>query len=59
MAGTALWPADDSETQELLSFFQLEKAFYEIEYEISNRPSWTDLPVRGALRILSERGIVS
>jgi maltose alpha-D-glucosyltransferase/alpha-amylase len=32
----------------------LEKAFYEIEYELAHRPEWLRVPLTGAIRILSE-----
>jgi len=37
----------------MLDFFMLEKAFYEIDYEIGHRPDWVRVPLTGALRILS------
>ena len=37
----------------LLDFFLLEKAFYEIEYELAHRPDWLRVPLAGTLRILS------
>ena len=58
LAGTDIWPTDETQTQDLLNLFQLEKAFYEIEYEVTNRPAWTHIPLEGALRILAERGVV-
>ncbi len=48
-----LWPKDRAAADHLLDFFLLEKAFYEIEYELSHRPDWLRVPVAGALRILS------
>jgi maltose alpha-D-glucosyltransferase/alpha-amylase len=48
-----LWPADRATADRLLDFFLLEKAFYEIEYELAHRPGWVRVPLRGALRILS------
>jgi maltose alpha-D-glucosyltransferase/alpha-amylase len=53
-----LWPADEAESKELLDLFLLEKAFYEIEYELTNRPSWSHIPLEATLRILQERGII-
>jgi maltose alpha-D-glucosyltransferase/alpha-amylase len=47
-----LWPQDRGKANRLLDFFLLEKVFYEIEYEMSYRPDWVGVPVRGALRIL-------
>ena len=43
---------DRGKADRLLDFFLLEKVFYEIEYEMSYRPDWVRVPVRGALRIL-------
>jgi maltose alpha-D-glucosyltransferase/alpha-amylase len=53
-----IWPADKAEAEALLNLFQLEKAFYEIEYEVTNRPGWVHIPLEGTLRILAERGVV-
>jgi predicted trehalose synthase len=30
----------------------LDKALYELSYELNNRPDWVDIPVDGLLRIL-------
>jgi maltose alpha-D-glucosyltransferase/alpha-amylase len=48
-----LWPKDRDAADRLLDFFLLEKAFYEIEYELSHRPDRLRVPLAGALRILS------
>jgi maltose alpha-D-glucosyltransferase/alpha-amylase len=50
-----LWPADPLAARQMLDFFLLEKAFYEIEYELAHRPDWLRVPLTGALRILSEQ----
>ncbi|MGN6462293.1 MAG: maltose alpha-D-glucosyltransferase [Pseudolabrys sp.] len=52
-----LWPAEEEGQQELLAFFELEKALYEIEYEIENRPDWLHIPVGGVIRILQRAGV--
>jgi maltose alpha-D-glucosyltransferase / alpha-amylase len=49
-----LWPADPRAATDLLNFFLLEKAFYEIEYELAHRPDWLRVPLTGMLRILSQ-----
>jgi maltose alpha-D-glucosyltransferase / alpha-amylase len=54
-----LWPQDRDAADRLLDFFLLEKAFYEIEYELSHRPDWLRVPLAGALRILSRHAGVS
>jgi maltose alpha-D-glucosyltransferase/alpha-amylase len=33
----------------LLELFELEKAFYELRYELSHRPDWALVPLRGIL----------
>ncbi|QPF83437.1 maltose alpha-D-glucosyltransferase [Bradyrhizobium genosp. L] len=55
MAGQRLWPADAGAADRLLGFFLLEKAFYEIEYELTNRPDWLRVPLTGLLRILAQQ----
>jgi maltose alpha-D-glucosyltransferase / alpha-amylase len=36
----------------LLELFVLEKALYELRYEIANRPDWAEIPLRGVLALL-------
>ena len=48
----------DAEARNLLEFFLLEKAFYEMEYELMNRPAWLHVPLEGTLRILAHHGVV-
>jgi trehalose synthase-fused probable maltokinase len=36
----------------LLSIFELEKAVYELRYELNNRPDWVKIPVAGIERLL-------
>jgi trehalose synthase-fused probable maltokinase len=38
----------------LLSVFELEKAVYELRYELNNRPDWVGIPVAGIQRMLAE-----
>jgi maltokinase len=38
----------------LLAVFELEKAVYELRYELNNRPDWVKIPVAGILRMLDE-----
>jgi len=33
----------------LLGLFELEKALYELRYELSNRPTWVGIPLQGIL----------
>jgi maltose alpha-D-glucosyltransferase/alpha-amylase len=50
---TGLWPSSQQEASRLLDFFLLEKAFYEIEYELAHRPDWLRVPLAGTLQILA------
>jgi maltokinase len=38
----------------LLRVFELEKAVYELRYELNNRPDWVGIPVVGIARMLEE-----
>ncbi|HZP78189.1 MAG TPA: maltose alpha-D-glucosyltransferase [Pseudolabrys sp.] len=53
-----LWPTDAAEARQLLDFFLLEKAIYEIEYEAANRPGWLHVPLAGVMRLLARSGVV-
>jgi maltokinase len=48
----SLLPPGDAATQTLLSIFELEKAVYELRYELNNRPDWVEIPVAGIARLL-------
>jgi maltose alpha-D-glucosyltransferase/alpha-amylase len=41
------------ETQALLDAFVLEKALYELQYELNNRPTWIHIPIAGILSLCS------
>ena len=53
-AGAAFIPARRDELQILLDAFVLEKAIYEINYELNNRPTWLTIPLQGVLHVLGE-----
>ena len=50
----ALLPAGEAAIQNLLSIFELEKAIYELRYELDNRPDWVVIPVAGIRRLLED-----
>ncbi len=47
-------PPDDGDLRTLLEAHLLEKAVYELGYELNNRPGWIHLPVQGILQLLDE-----
>jgi maltokinase len=47
-----LLPAGEAATSKLLAIFELEKAVYELHYELNNRPDWAAIPVAGIARLL-------
>jgi maltokinase len=47
-----LLPAGEAAIVNLLSIFELEKAIYELGYELDNRPDWVPIPVAGIRRLL-------
>jgi trehalose synthase-fused probable maltokinase len=49
----SLVPAGSS-FDKLLAVFELEKAVYELRYELNNRPEWVPIPVAGIVRMLAE-----
>ncbi|MEA3073972.1 MAG: maltose alpha-D-glucosyltransferase / alpha-amylase [Alphaproteobacteria bacterium] len=54
-----LWPRSTQAADRLLDFFLLEKAFYEIEYELAHRPDWLRVPLAGTWRILSRSEVAA
>ena len=47
-----LLPAGHVAVNKLLSIFELEKATYELRYELNNRPDWVGIPVAAIERLL-------
>ena len=48
----SLLPSSRDQVERLLTVFELEKAVYELRYELHNRPDWVAIPVAGILRML-------
>jgi maltokinase len=48
----SLLPDGEEAMTRLLAIFELEKAVYELRYELDNRPDWISIPVAGILRLL-------
>jgi maltokinase len=48
----SLLPPGRAAVERLLAVFELEKAVYELRYELDNRPDWVKIPVAGIARLL-------
>src|SRR5690606_18641635 len=44
-------PKTDEELTIMLNAYILEKAVYELSYELNNRPDWVGIPLQGLLQI--------
>lgn len=53
--GEAFVPADATAFGALLDAFMLEKNYYELQYELDNRPDWVRIPLCGIHALISER----
>jgi maltokinase len=51
-ADAALLPPGQEAMDKLLAVFELEKAVYELRYELNNRPDWVAIPVAGIVRLV-------
>jgi maltokinase len=51
-ADQRLLPPGQAAVERLIAVFELEKAVYELRYELDNRPDWASIPVAGILRLL-------
>jgi maltose alpha-D-glucosyltransferase/alpha-amylase len=48
------YPNNPEHFWQLIELFVLEKALYELRYELGNRPGWVGVPLSGLLRFLEE-----
>jgi maltokinase len=53
MTPTGVLPPRET-AERLIRIFELEKAVYELGYELEHRPDWVGIPVNGILRLLEE-----
>jgi len=49
-----LLPSGQAAIDRMLSVYELEKAVYELRYELDNRPEWVSIPVAGILRLIDQ-----
>jgi len=49
-----LLPSADASLRALVALFETEKVFYELSYELNNRPEWVGIPMKGIARLLQK-----
>ena len=54
-----LVPASRSTLARALAVFELDKALYEVRYELDHRPAWLAIPLRGLTRLLAREQTAS
>ncbi|HVT45926.1 MAG TPA: maltose alpha-D-glucosyltransferase [Thermoanaerobaculia bacterium] len=52
-SGSIIAPRSRDELKVLLDAYLLEKALYELAYELGNRPEWVRIPLRGILELVA------
>jgi maltose alpha-D-glucosyltransferase / alpha-amylase len=50
--GASFIPADHTQLAALLELLMIDKAVYELDYELNNRPDWLPVPIEGLLRLV-------
>jgi maltose alpha-D-glucosyltransferase / alpha-amylase len=56
---SSLVPASPSALARALAVFELDKALYEVRYELDHRPAWLAIPLRGLARLLAREPTAS
>ncbi len=56
IAGAPVYPQDKAFEAALLDLFLIQKAAYEVDYELRMRPHWVDIPLRGLLGLIETEG---
>jgi maltose alpha-D-glucosyltransferase/alpha-amylase len=51
-ADTPLVPSDRGDLHDLLTAYALDKALYEVRYDLSHRPHWAPIPLHGIVQLL-------
>ena len=49
-SGVAILPEADDDARQAIAAWELDKALYEVRYELSHRPQWVNLPLAAVLK---------
>lgn len=58
MRNTPILPQSREGLKVVLDAYLLDKAIYEVNYELNNRPDWVGLPLRGVLQVLKSEDTI-
>jgi maltose alpha-D-glucosyltransferase/alpha-amylase len=58
MAGAPIFRTEQSELDFLLQFHLMEKAVYELGYELNARPTWVKIPLRGIQEVVKSLSLL-
>jgi maltose alpha-D-glucosyltransferase/alpha-amylase len=50
--GASFMPRDNDSFETLMAAYLLDKALYELQYELDHRPAWVRIPAGGILSLL-------
>jgi len=54
--GCGVWPTEPGAAERLIEFFIIDKALYELRYEMDSRPDWLAIPLFSLLRTFHQQG---
>jgi maltose alpha-D-glucosyltransferase / alpha-amylase len=52
--GSPVYPGAPGEARRLICLFMLDKALYEVRYELDSRPDWIRIPIAGLMELIGE-----
>jgi maltose alpha-D-glucosyltransferase/alpha-amylase len=55
MADSPVLPGSNEGMKIIFDAYLLDKAIYEVNYELNNRPDWVGLPLQGILQVIEAR----
>jgi maltose alpha-D-glucosyltransferase/alpha-amylase len=59
VGNSAIVPDNAADLETLLQTYLLQKAIYELNYELNNRPDWVIVPLRGIKAIVEKNKSVA
>lgn len=57
ISGSGIVPENSEEFLTLLRLFLFDKSFYEVLYEMNNRPEWIGIPLKGVINLCTQQWV--